>query len=74
MCMYMVYEIQSGSHTVWPGWTQDQKIWGSIPTAGYVQRCWVNFLFRTASAYPAVMSTWQTRTLIEWLKLPYIPV
>ena len=31
--------------------TQDQKVWGSIPIAGHVQRCQANNSFRNASVY-----------------------
>ena len=69
-----------GSHLCWVNkgaccivdgrWTQDQKAWGSIPTAGYVKKCQANFSFHTTSAYTAVMGTWWTKLVSEWLKLP----
>ena len=48
----------------WIGcWTRDQKVWGSIPSAGHVEKCRANFSFHTASAYPAMMSTWWNKKL-----------
>ena len=43
----------------WIGhFTQDQKVWDSIPAGGHVQKCWESFSFHTASTYPVVMGTW----------------
>ena len=29
----------------WKGrWAQDQKLWGSIPTAGHMQKCQANLI------------------------------
>ena len=48
---------------------QDQKVWSSISITGQVKKCQANFLFHAASAYLAVMGTWWTRIMTEWLKL-----
>ena len=51
-------------------WLWDQKIWGSIPTAGYVQKCYSNFAFHTVSAYPVMMGTWSNEKLEKrWMAL-----
>ena len=38
-------------------WTQDQKVWGPIPTVCHVWKCRANFPFHTESGYPIVMGT-----------------
>ena len=44
----------------WIGLTQDQKIWGLIPTAGHVQKYRANISFLTAFTHEAVMVEWET--------------
>ena len=36
----------------------DQKVWGSIPTAGDIQKCVGKVLITWCSVYPVVMGTW----------------
>ena len=41
------------------------------PTGGHVLKLRANFSFDTTSiAYPAVMGTWRSRNVTEWLKMP----
>ena len=62
--LYKIYDCASCSEpfgNIWPWigcWTQDQKVWGSIPSAGHVQKCQANFVFPTASVGQAIMGTW----------------
>ena len=45
-------------YNMWPrrgSWTQDQKVWGSIPSTGHVLKCWEIFVLHIASIHPAVM-------------------
>ena len=45
----------------WIGrWTQDQKVLGSIPSAGHAYKCRANFVVNSTFVHPVVMGTWWT--------------
>ena len=43
---------------------QDQKVLGSIPRAGHVQKCWANFIFSIAFVHPSIC-TWCTDSRLD---------